>query len=436
MGASLTLSILEIFLLMFGAIILGITIHFFIASRRSLKATTEEMLQTSSARDEWKLRYFDDMDKRDKELAALKTQLLDAQEDVNIFSTEAEELRRTNKRLEQELKQQPVADPHQHEQLQRELSQLRSQLRTSEENNDLYSEELKNLRQELREISMRTSSDPGDAPNDHLGADLENAKQQVRLLQEENEKLQKANRRLENEIEVLQETAEGTPAPGEPDDYLEQLQVARQGLLEQNHKINQLLSNIDVIREKEEMQREMLRTNEELARQVDQMRMQLVEKEKEMHSALQQQSLANEMTSMLDSAYNEFNTLQDKISKLENQLNSSRMANIEFEDLREEHNKLARDYEQQKLRANALESQCKDLQDALRDREDELKDTNFQRQQLQKKVAYLEELNRDMQMVAEANKKLELQMRRVGELESRLNVVSAERDRLLQNTTD
>jgi hypothetical protein len=45
-------------------------------------------------------------------------------------------------------------------------------------------------------------------------------------------------------------------------------------------------------------------------------------------------------------------------------------------------------------------------------------------------VAYLEELNNDLHLMTEANKKLENQIRRLGELESRLHIVSEERDRL------
>jgi hypothetical protein len=62
--------------------------------------------------------------------------------------------------------------------------------------------------------------------------------------------------------------------------YLEQLRQAQNSLMEQNQKINQLLGNIDVIREKEEMQREILRSNEELSAQVGNMRTQLTEKKK------------------------------------------------------------------------------------------------------------------------------------------------------------
>ena len=43
------------------------------------------------------------------------------------------------------------------------------------------------------------------------------------------------------------------------------------------------------------------------------------------------------MKSMLDNTYTEFNTLQGKIQKLESQLTSSRMMNLEYEDLKEAH---------------------------------------------------------------------------------------------------
>ena len=65
-----------------------------------------------------------------------------------------------------------------------------------------------------------------------------------------------------------------------------------------------------------------------------------------------------------------------------------------------------------------------------------MREANFQRQQLQKRVSYLEELTADLQMVAQANKKLEQQLRRIGELESMLTVVSEERDHLKNKNND
>jgi hypothetical protein len=345
-AASLVLSVPEIILLLFGAIILGITFHFFITSRRSLKATTREMDKSSLAQNEWKLRYLNDIELRDKEISSLKQQLLEADENVNIYSIEADEMRRQNTKLESEISHlqkqaipQPVAPIH----------------------------------------SLHTDK----------GAD-----------------------------------------------YLEQLLQAQSGLMEQNHKINQLLGNIDVIKEKEEKQRQILRNNEELSFQLETIRTELSEKDKEIHSIRQKEQLTKEMTSMLDSAYSEFNVLQSKIQKLEVQLNSSRMMNLEYEDLKEEHRKMLRDYEEQKTKATALGSENQQLQIQVMETEDKLREANFQRQQLQKRVSYLEELNNDLQVVSDANKKLEGQLRRIGELESLLNVVSQERDHLINKQDD
>jgi len=345
MAAHLTLSVLEIILLLFGAIILGITIHFFIASNKSLKVTADELQKNGLAQDEWKLRYFNDMESRDKEISSLKQQLMEAEENGNIYSTEAEEMHRQNRKLEAELA---------------------------------------NLKK--------------------AAADEPPAVEKIKLQEERG-------------------------------DYLEQLRQAQSSLMEHNQKINQLLQNIDVIKEKEEMQREVLRVNDDLSAQINAMRLQLTEKEIEISNSRQKEHLTSEMKSMLDSTYTEFNILQNKILKLESQLTSSRMMNLEFEDLKEAHSKMSRDFEEYKLRANTLTIENQQLQAQLLEVEDKLRDASFQKQQLQKRTAYLEELNSDLQVVSDANKKLEAQLRRVGELESMLNVVAEERDLLMRNKT-
>ena len=143
--------------------------------------------------------------------------------------------------------------------------------------------------------------------------------------------------------------------------------------------------------------------------------------------------MTNEMKSMLDNTYHEFNTLQGKIQKLESQLNSSKLMNMEYEDLKEAHSRMSRDFEEHKIKVNALTIENQQLQTQLADVEDRLREASFQRQQLQKRTVYLEELNSDLQVVSDTNKKLESQLRRVGELESMLNVVSEERDQLMRS---
>jgi len=331
----LSLSIAEIIILMLGAIVLGITIHFFIVSRRNFKIAPSETGKLNKNLEDWKMKYFNDVELRDSEINSLKKQLLEAEENSNIYSIEADEMRKLNKKIKAEL-------------------------------------------------------------------------------------------------DVMHKTTPSTDKP----EYIEQLRQAQVSLLEHNEKINRLLGQIDIVKETEEKQQEILKYNEELSGKVDELKFLLSQKEKEIINVRQKEQLTNEMTSMIDSTYNEFHVLQDKIHKLESQVNISKRINLEYEDLKEGHQKLAQDFEDQKHKYNAAISENQQIKILIEETEDKLRETNFQRQQLQKRVAYLEELNNDMQAVAEANKKLEGQIKRIGELESMLNVVAEERNELAKKQMD
>lgn len=331
MAGQLTLSVLEIIVLMAGAIIVGITIHFFIVSRLSLKDSIEEAPGSKTKKEfsEWKLKYFNDIEQRDKEISSLKVRLAQAEENYSIYSIEAEEKGIKNKKL-------------------------------------------------LAEIETLRSS---VQPEDKTG-------------------------------------------------FSEKLRQAHSSLLEQNEKIKNLLGQIDFASEAEKRQSEMKKINDELSAQIQELKSKLAQRDKEISNIQEKEQLTTEMTSLLDSTYNEFNTLQDKIQNLESQLISSNTTKIEYEEIKESHFKLSRDFEEQKLKYNVLESENRQLKASLTETEDKLIESNFQRQQLQKKVTYLEELNRDIQVMADAQKKLESQIKRIGELESMLNIVSEEKNDL------
>ena len=329
--ASLSLSIVEIIVLMAGAITLGITIHFFIISRRSMKSSPMEAVKISKKLEEWKLRYFNDTEVKDKELERLRKELEEVEENNDINSIEAEEKRKLNKKLQ-------------------------------------------------------------------------------------------------SEIDTLRKNA-AQQADKQPD-YIAQLRQAQSTFLEHNEKINQLLSQIDIINETEEKQQGLLKLNKELSNQVDELKAMLSQKEKVVNNIQQKEQLTNEMNSMLDNAFNEFNVLQSKMQKLESQINASKLVNLEYEDLKENNYRVTQDFKELKLKNSVAIKENKQLLEELTETEDKLKEANLQRQQLQKRVAYLEELNNDMQEVTDANKKLEGQIKRIGELESMLNVVAEERDEL------
>ena len=76
----LSLSGLEIILLLFTAVVLGITIHFFIISRRGLRSSPIEIDKVNKKLEEWKQKYFNDIELKERERAVLKQQLAEAEE--------------------------------------------------------------------------------------------------------------------------------------------------------------------------------------------------------------------------------------------------------------------------------------------------------------------------------------------------------------------
>jgi chromosome segregation ATPase len=188
------------------------------------------------------------------------------------------------------------------------------------------------------------------------------------------------------------------------------------------------------MRENEEKQELAEEENATLLEEVKSLRQMIAEKDAEIHEIRQKTNLAREMTSMIDSAYSEFNTLQTKIHKLESQVSSGKMMSMEYEDMKEAYHKNLREHDDYKSRLQVSTVENQQLTLRLNEVEDKYREANFQRQQLQKRVSYLEELNSDLQAVADANKKLEHQLRRIGELESMLNVVSEENQLLKRQT--
>jgi chromosome segregation ATPase len=323
---SLNLSIIELSVLLFCAVTLGVVIHFFITTRKNLKNTSFGKDKIKRGNDEWKLKYFNESEVKEKELSDIKTKLIEAEDNNRIYRIEIEELRKDQKRIQ---------------------------------------------------------------------ADINT-------------------------------TQKGLPTGETKPHYIEQLRVAQINLLEHNEKINQLLENIEVIRENEEKQKLIEEENEELLNEVKDLRLLLKQKENEISIIQKKEHLTKEMTSMLDNAYSEFNNLQEKIQRLESQLSSNKMLSIEYEDLKEAYQKVTREFDEQKTKLHVAVEEHDIMKHEYIEMQDKLREANFQRQQLQKRVSYLEELNTDLQMVADANKKLENQLRRIGELESMLNMVSEE----------
>ena len=148
---------------------------------------------------------------------------------------------------------------------------------------------------------------------------------------------------------------------------------------------------------------------------------QLAEKDAEIHRIMQEQRLVLEMNERMDKAYSDFTQMQEKLRKLEQYLDQPHTKRIEYDQLQESYFKISREFDEVKGKQISLFEENQRLSRILADTEDKLKEANFQRQQYQKKMLFLEELNRDMQDATEQHKKMESQLRRISEMEAILS---------------
>ena len=107
------MTLVEMLLLVLGAIILGFTIHFIITNRMPMAAPKKNPKEDKLAREveSWKDRFFTETELRDKQIDKLKQQLAESEENTEIYTIEAEEVRKENKELKQKIKQLEGAPP-------------------------------------------------------------------------------------------------------------------------------------------------------------------------------------------------------------------------------------------------------------------------------------------------------------------------------------
>ncbi|HUQ64616.1 MAG TPA: hypothetical protein VM101_00575 [Flavitalea sp.] len=139
------------------------------------------------------------------------------------------------------------------------------------------------------------------------------------------------------------------------------------------------------------------------------------------------ESLSKEMTERLEKAYDEFNFLQERINKIHSQVIDPTKRNFEFDELEQSYFRLTKEYDELKVRHLTLMDDTQRITRALADSEEKLRDANFQKQQLAKKVVFLEELANDLQQLSGHHKKLEGQLRRISEIESLLSRTAQEK---------
>ncbi|RYY19656.1 MAG: hypothetical protein EOO04_21575 [Chitinophagaceae bacterium] len=242
-----------------------------------------------------------------------------------------------------------------------------------------------------------------------LRRDLENLKDNESLLVIELEEAKKEIDRLE---ELVKPDTDAPPEEG----YLAQLHNAHHQLQTHNQDISRLLSQIDQLKESEKKQQATLQANQELQRTIYDLRKHLFDRENELRMVRQQQVLTNDIQERLDKAYKDFSGLQSNLQKVESYIVRPEHRSFEYENLQQSFFRLSTEFDTLKLRQQSMLEENQRLSVLLADADDKLRESNFIRQQLQKKVAFLEELNNDLQLLAEQHKRLDNQLKRVSEI--------------------
>lgn len=110
--SSVSLSIFEIVALFVSAIVIGFVINLFFSSRKSAKKEIkDEKKSLSSGVDEWKLKYMNDAERKDKEISDLKSRLHIADENKRIHDIEMQELKNQVRKLNIEAEEAKTEKP-------------------------------------------------------------------------------------------------------------------------------------------------------------------------------------------------------------------------------------------------------------------------------------------------------------------------------------
>lgn len=260
---------------------------------------------------------------------------------------------------------------------------------------------------------------------EHLQKELDHARDNERILLEELDEVKALNKELmqkQREMPVAAQpvaTADVTPA-----EYLAQLKSAQDNLLQHNQNISKLLEQVELLEKVEQKHQTTLQQNQFLNDQLMNLRRSLQEKETELNTIREQTILTQEMKNRLETAYDEFNEIQSKLMKVEQQLSVPQANALKYDELEEANHLLSVELNDLRLKYRDVVEENSRLSQESTELESKLKEANMQRQQLHKRNEFLEELNKDLQQVSDHNKKLESQLSRLSEIEIMLAKIS------------
>ena len=194
--------------------------------------------------------------------------------------------------------------------------------------------------------------------------------------------------------------------------------------------LNDYMSQIEEI--ENEGKDELKQLNKNLELENEELRKSIDAKEVEVIELHEQIKGAQMMSERIDQVYLEFEQLQSKMTGVEAQANRSNNLSLELEDAKNMYEQVHAELSRKQQKLEEMMDDNQSMRHHMHVLEDKLAESNLQRQQLQKRIIFLQEVNNDMQGLADSNKKMQTELRRISELESMLTMMAEERDYLLR----
>ncbi len=204
----------------------------------------------------------------------------------------------------------------------------------------------------------------------------------------------------------------------------------KKSILQQKQQLDKFLEKVDGWKDQQQASAAK-KEDAGLLNKIERLEILLEEKEEELQKMQKHNGVSDEMSSRLEEVQSEFEILQNRMAGLEKQAANANQLAMDLEDIKEEYTQLKTEQLRKQEKMQELMNSNSRLQQLLYETEDKLINANTQRQQLLKKTKLLEELNTDFQIVSDTNSKMKNELRRIGELESMLNMMTEERDHLL-----
>jgi len=187
----------------------------------------------------------------------------------------------------------------------------------------------------------------------------------------------------------------------------EAINTLKDSIIKQRSVLENLLNRVQEIEEKKIADIDANVDREELKEKIELLEWKLKEKEQGLQKLKQQEEDSKKTATKLEEVHKEFDLLQSKIEQLEKQAGRACTLEEELERSKNEHAQLKKDITKRAEKIDELVAENQKKHQQICETEDRLANTN---------------------------KKLHNEMRRIGELESMLHMLSEERDHLLHKS--